>query len=77
MGRVFYYGNARGVGGEEDFELEIYLQNLESGYILEERKCPIPFGRLHICLTIAAQVKGLGGYFFTLYLSFLGKRAML
>ena len=27
------------------------------------------FGRLHICLTIATQVKGLGGYFFTLYLS--------
>ena len=25
---------------------------------------PNSFGRLHICLTIAAQVKGLGGYFF-------------
>ena len=62
MGRVFHYGNARGVEG--DFELEIYLKNLESGCILKERKCPIPFGRLHICLTIAAQVMGLGGYFF-------------
>ena len=28
VGRVFYYGNARGVGGE-GFELEVYLQNLE------------------------------------------------
>ena len=28
VGRVFYYGNARGVGGGS-FELEIYLQNLE------------------------------------------------
>ena len=36
---------------------------------------PNSFGRLHICLTIAAQVKGLGGYFFTLY--YLNKRAML
>ena len=34
---------------------------------------PNSFGRLHICLTIAAQVKGLGGYFFTLY--YLNKRA--
>jgi hypothetical protein len=40
VGRVFYYGNAWGVGGEV-FELEIYLQNLESGCILKERKCPI------------------------------------
>ena len=29
VGRVFYYGNARGVGGGS-FELEIYLQNLEN-----------------------------------------------
>ena len=44
---------------------------------IKRKEMPNSFGRLHICLTIAAQVKGLGGYFFTLYLSFLGKRAML
>ena len=38
MGRVFHYGNARGVEGEV-FELEVYLQNLERGYTLKERKC--------------------------------------
>ena len=38
VGRVFHYGNARGVEGE-GFELGIYLQNLESGYTLKERKC--------------------------------------
>ena len=32
--------------------------------VLVSRTRLVSFGRLHICLTIAAQVKGLGGYFF-------------
>ena len=39
VGSVFHYGNARGVERGEDFELEVYLQNLERGYTLKERKC--------------------------------------
>ena len=60
----------------EGFGLEIYLQNLESRYILKERKCPIPFGRLHELVAKAAKVcRTWRLLFFTLY--YLNKRAML
>ena len=55
VGKVFYYGNARGVR-KKVFELEVYLQKLESGYTLKERKCPIPFGRLYELVAKAAKV---------------------
>ena len=31
---------------------------------IKKKEMPNSFGRFHICLTIAAHVKGLGGYFF-------------
>ena len=67
-----------GMPGEmegDGFELEIYLQNLESRCILKKRKCPIPFGHLHELVAKAAKVcRTWRRLFFSLY--YLKKRAM-